>query len=760
MFTQFPLSILCWFCALLVFYTPVASAQSALDSQANFETSSGRLCFPVELTDEGVYYQVCLRLLPDGPGYRFLLVSATDLEVGGNDIATYNERDGLKLPVVRSSNGIIYANMSFTASTDSSTGRVFFSYVSGEEVTPDSGHSVARLWNEQLLEGIRNDLARPTVHSRNLFHTSVVMYDAWAVFDATADTYLLGKTLNDYTCEFNGMPEPINLNSARREAISFAAYRLLKHRFSRSPGAAIVESGFDQMLAVLGFDSGFTSTDYSNGSAAALGNYLAQCMIEYGLQDGANELGGYAALVYRPVNRPMAPDERGNPNLTDPARWQPLSFEVFRDQSGNIFLGDTPAFVGPEWGRVLPFSLQPGDLTIYRRDDADWWVYHDPGEPPFIDDRVPGTASGETYKWNFQLVAQWSSQLDPDDGVLWDISPASLGNIQEYPQTLSEYRQFYDLEAGGDPSIGHALNPYTGKPYEPQRVPRGDYTRVLAEFWADGPDSETPPGHWFTILNYVSDHPMLEKRYQGRGELLGALEWDVKAYFTLGGAMHDTAVTVWGIKGWYDYIRPVSAIRYMADRGQSSELLASDYDPQGIQLVPGYIERVSEDDPLAGGFNQHEGKIKVFAWRGPDYVTDPETDYAGVGWILAENWWPYQRPSFVTPPFAGYVSGHSTFSRSAAHVLTLLTGDAYFPGGLGEFPVRKNDFLVFEEGPSVDLTLQWATYLDASDQTSLSRIWGGIHPPVDDIPGRYIGDIVGPEAFFWAERYFEGAANQ
>ena len=43
-------------------------------------------------------------------------------------------------------------------------------------------------------------------------------------------------------------------------------------------------------------------------------------------------------------------------------------------------------------------------------------------------------------------------------------------------------------------------------------VLRGDYTRVLAEYWADGPDSETPPGHWFALLNYVSDQPDLIKK--------------------------------------------------------------------------------------------------------------------------------------------------------------------------------------------------------------------------------------------------------
>ena len=129
---------------------------------------------------------------------------------------------------------------------------------------------------------------------------------------------------------------------------------------------------------------------------------------------------------------------------------------------------------------------------------------------------------------------------------------------------------------------------------------------------------------------------------------------------------------------------------------------------------------------------------------------------AGVGWILAGNWWPYQRPTFVTPPFAGYISGHSTYSRAAAEVLTLLTNDPFFPRGLGEFQAPRNEFLVFEDGPSIDVTLQWATYRDAADQCSLSRIWGGIHPPADDIPGRLIGEKIGIDAFNYAVKYFNG----
>ena len=73
---------------------------------------------------------------------------------------------------------------------------------------------------------------------------------------------------------------------------------------------------------------------------------------------------------------------------------------------------------------------------------------------------------------------------------------------------------------------------------------------------------------------------------------------------------------------------------------------------------------------------------------------------------------------------------------------------------MGEFRIESNRFLVFEEGPSVDVMLQWATYQDASDQSSLSRLWGGIHPPVDDIPARLIGVQVGEDAFALSEAYF------
>ncbi len=625
-------------------------------------------------------------------------------------------------------------------------------------------HSVARDWNEQLLNAIRKDFARPTVHARNLFHTSLVMYDSWAVFDNQAETVFLGKNFQGYNCNFNGIANPSDVEAARHEMMSYAMFRLLSHRFANSPNAFVTINAFKIQFASYGYDRNFISTDYSGGSYAALGNYLAEQMIAFGNQDGSNEQNGYANQYYTPVNDPIILDLYEDNGDINPNRWQPLAFDYFVDQSGNPFPQSTPAFLSPEWGEVKPFCLLPDDLQILNN-GFNCYVYNDPGPPVYIQNSNNEDGFDDAYKWNFALVASWSAQLDPNDNTMIDISPGALGNVDmsSYPETLEEYKAFYDFTNGGDIGTGRPLNPKTNAPYAPQMVKRSDYARVLAEFWADGPDSETPPGHWFTLLNYVSDHPDTVKKLGGQGNVLSDLEWDVKCYLTLGGAMHDVAVDIWGIKGYYDYVRPISAIRYMATKGQSTdnttpEGIAS-YDPHGLPLVPGYIEIIKTGDPLAGSGDENVGKIKIFAWKGPDFISDPETDVAGVDWILGTHWWPYQRGTFVTPPFAGYLSGHSTFSRAAAEVMTLLTGDAFFPGGMGEFHAAKNEYLVFEEGPTQNIELQWATYTDASDQCSLSRIWGGIHPPTDDIRGRVIGHKIGIETFNLALDYFNGTLS-
>jgi hypothetical protein len=579
------------------------------------------------------------------------------------------------------------------------------------------GRSVARVWDEAMLDAIRRDVPAPTVHARNLFHVSAAMWDAWAAYDPVAEGYFVDEKPHVDADE---------VEAAREAAISYAAYRVLLHRYSQAAGLQVTFDELAATMASLCYRDDVASTD--GDSPAALGNRIAATVIDVGRDDGSLEAQRYVDTDYRSVNAPMVVAQPGA-ELRDPNRWQPLALSQIIAQNGLPIPGGVQRFVGPHWGGVASFAMAPSPdgLPVDR------------GPPPLLD----APDGGAAYKQAAIEVIEASSYLDPGDGVIVDISPGGIG----------------DNPLGTNDGDGHDVNPQTGEPYEPNPVHRGDFARALAEFWADGPSSETPPGHWNTIANTVSDTPGFEFRLSGTGPELDRLEWDVKMYLALNGAVHDAAVAAWGLKGHYDSVRPISMIRYLGGLGQSTDPSAPAYHPSGLPLVPGLVEVVTADSTAAGQrhahLSDHVGEVVVRSWQGnPD---DPETEIGGVGWIRAVEWVPYQQPTFVTPAFAGYVSGHSTFSRAAAEVMTALTGDAYFPGGLSEWTVAQ-DALAFEAGPDEDVTLQWATYYDAADQAGRSRIFGGIHITADDYEGRRTGAQCGLAAWALALRYFDGTA--
>jgi hypothetical protein len=578
-------------------------------------------------------------------------------------------------------------------------------------------HSVARQWDEEMLGAIRVDFPRPPIHARNLFHLSAAMWDAWAAYDSTATQIRHQERRNS-----------IDPERDRERSISFAAYRLLRHRFANSPNAVLSRQAFDARMAALGLDPSYSNL--TDDTAAALGNRIAATIIATGLVDGSNEAINYADPTYQPVNEPLVVKLSGA-SMIDPNRWQPLALDVQIGQNGIPIPGRIQVFVGPQWGDVVPFALERSSPT-----DA----YLDPGPPPFL-----GGVGDALFKTRILDMLRDTSHLTIDDGATIDISPASWGNNP----------------LGTNDGQGYTVNPVTGAPYAPEVVKRGDFARVLAEFWADGPSSETPPGHWNSLANYVSDHPLLERRLGGAGEILDPLEWDVKLYLALNGGLHDAAIQCWGLKRRYDYVRPISMIRFMGGRGQSSDPSGPSYDPLGLPLEPGLVEVITAESSAPGERHAHlaahVGQIAVNSW--PGQPSDPLTQYSGIRWHRAVEWVPYQRNTFVTPPFAAFSSGHSTYSRTAAEVLTRFTGSSYFPGGLGEYAVRAGNFLQFEIGPSEEFHLQWAQYYDAADQAGLSRLYGGIHVGTDDFGGRISGAEIGILAHEKALTYFAGAGS-
>ena len=663
-----------------------------------------------------------------------------------NNFKFYNIKSGDHVIKVRNESGCV-TSKNFSV----------INLVKGSNSSEYNETSISRKWMELLLEAIRNDLARPPVHARNLFHLSSMMYDAFVINQRIKNNliitpFLLNKTVNDVNFTFD-IPNNIEDEEYLEKIISFSSYNFIKHRFKNSVGVVETFKKVDSLMVVLDYDKNYKKLDYISGDPRSIGNYLFNLYRDYGFLDNSNEENDYLSIYYEPTNPPLDLNSYGNSTIIDPNRWQPLQVPGFIDQSGN-FIDGIPKFISPEWGNVIPFSLSDSNLIVKIRDDKIFKIYHDPGDPPYMDTIQQGIMDN-LFKESFSMVSIWGSHLDKDDGIVWDISPNSIGNVGEYPGSFNEFNSFYNYFDGGDYGKGHDKNPFTNQKYETQLVPRGDYTRVLAEFWADGPDSETPPGHWFVILNEINDNPNLVRKFEGNGEELDPLEWDIKSYFLMGGAMHDAAITAWSSKGYYDYVRPVSVIRYLSNKGQSSHPDSLNYNPNGFKSFENYIEVIKEGDKLVGENHENLGKIKLYTWNGFFDSSIPLNEEKGVGWIPADQWWPYQRPSFVTPPFAGYISGHSTYSSAAATVLEKLTGSKFFPGGLGEFQIEKNNFLVFEKGPSVDMKLQWATYRDAADQCALSRIWGGIHPYIDDIPGRKIGIKIGNSAFNLVKSLFE-----
>jgi hypothetical protein len=584
---------------------------------------------------------------------------------------------------------------------------------SADVVAAGKTRSIARRWDEQILAAIRRDLPRPTVHARNLFHLSAAMWDAWAAYDTKASAVFVSErqTAKD-------------VDLARRAAISYAAYDLLLHRYESAVGGATTKACLRAVMADLGYDP---DDPHDQGNdPIAFGNRVGHTVIALTRNDGANEANDYAdPSDYKPANPPLIYDSPGAP-LEDPERWQPINLAVAATQNGIILPAGVQTYIGAQWGSVRPFAMRRSSSAV---------PWHDPGPMPGM---------GPAMKAWIVEVIQKTAALDPADPATIDISPGAYGH-----NTL-----------GKNDGKGWAKNPITGEPYPPQVVLRGDFERVMAEFWADGPKSETPPGHWNTIANTVSDMPSFERRLFGKGQPLDPLSWDTHIYLALNGAEHDAAIAAWDIKRRALTVRPISLVRWMGTKGQSSDPAGPSYDPEGLPLVPGLIEVITKESSAAGGRHAHlapfVGQIAVRDWLGEP--GDRVNQVSGVGWVRAVNWITYQRRTFVTPAFPAFISGHSTFSRAGAEVLSSLTGSPYFPGGLAEYVAPKG-FLKFEKGPTTEIRLQWASYSDASDEAGQSRLWGSIHLPPDDFAGRRVGYRVGIDAAALASKYFSGSGK-
>lgn len=280
-----------------------------------------------------------------------------------------------------------------------------------------ASRSVARWWNEFMLEAIRRDFPDPTKHSRNLYHVSAAMWDAFWPYQQEQWT-MAAPVFHKEEISFAAWGQ--DREAAQSEAISHAAYTVLTRRYQTSPGAESSLFGFRWLMERLGYDPDFSSLE--GDSPAAVGNRIGNSTLETNYSDGSNELEDYADTSgYQPVNDPL-PVALSGTQVVDINHWQPLLFENAISQNG-IPIGQlVQTFLGVNWREVDTFALRKTSSNT---------IAFDPGSPP----QFGGDMRNEFIDATVEVI-RYSSLLDPDDGEIIDISPGARLNNTVDPADL------------------------------------------------------------------------------------------------------------------------------------------------------------------------------------------------------------------------------------------------------------------------------------------------------------------------------------
>jgi Na+-translocating ferredoxin:NAD+ oxidoreductase RnfD subunit len=241
------------------------------------------------------------------------------------------------------------------------------------------GRSVARLWDETAL-AVDPGSDNPAAQARNLFDLAAVMWDAWVAYEPKGNGYFITEK-----------HRAGDVQSARRAAVSYAAYRLLVWRASYGADMGLAFDRLTATLRSLCYRPGFVST--RGDSPAALGNRIAAAAIAFGRRDGSLERERYVDSSYVPANEPLVVSQPGA-TMHDRTFWQPLAFGQIVVQGGLPIAAKVQSFVGSQWGHVRAFALPASrdGLPI------------DPGPPPI------GDPSSAAYKQAALNVIRWSSR--------------------------------------------------------------------------------------------------------------------------------------------------------------------------------------------------------------------------------------------------------------------------------------------------------------------------------------------------------------
>lgn len=417
---------------------------------------------------------------------------------------------------------------------------------------------------------------------------------------------------------------------------------------------------FDNLMTELGFDPSNDTTDPS--TAAGIGNLSADALMAFRRTDGSNQVNGYEDTIgYQPVNEDVD-------NIQNLEKWTPETVpfstaETIANNSSRL-----QKFLTPQWSVVTPFALE--SPSALRPEAPESFLLVD--------------ATVDLEAGTITLAGESEARVITADMVG---EPGEAGKF---------INQRFIEQAESVVQASAALT---------------DIQKLIAEFWEDAGGTSFPPGTWHTFGEYVSARDS------------HSIDEDALMFFSLSNAIFDAGVATWEAKVFYDYVRPIRAIRELGKLGLLND------------GTVGTDEITSEQ-----GF-------VIEAWGG---------SAQGTRTILADNFLTYQTPDGdPSPPFAEYTSGHSSFSAAGAEILKRFTGGDDFGGSI-TFDIGTSRFENLFT-PKEEITLSWDTFTEAADEAGLSRIYGGIHFEDGDLNGRALGRQVADAAWDKVQDLANGA---
>jgi hypothetical protein len=419
---------------------------------------------------------------------------------------------------------------------------------------PKTTDSVILKWDEQLLSTIRAHPAQtgPTISARALGVLHTATYDAWAAYDPTAK----GTRPDGPAQQTSGN------NLANKEAaISYAAARVLNDLFPVPSVCSSPPSPPTPFCPTASYktpDTVLVNLGYPVNTTPASTTDTAATPAEVG------NLAAQAVLDFRHTD--------GSNQLAGYADPSCVPVKLLTCYSPKN-----------AWNNVIDrWHWQPLCVLTAAGITA--------GAPP-----IPtGDCTSPNYVIQKPLHPQWGN-----------ITP--FGPQDPYPSQFPLKGPPTLADGSYDPTdVNTALSDTSNL---------SDVSKAKAEYWADGPKSEFPPGHMASFAQAMSRMRQ------------NTLDQDAKLFFVLGNALMDASISSWASKYQYDFWRPTTAIREL------------------------YRDKL------------------VTSWLGPK---------KGYGKVLGQNWMPYQALNVVTPAFPEYVSGHSTFSAAGRTVLAAFYGNENF----------------------------------------------------------------------------------